>query len=172
MFKVETRVVTRQSLANQLRSRGIREPGLLLERTFDGYGDHDVSFSSLKEPAFTRFHEAADEVVDRSRADPSRPFLKQVLRIVVRGHSDFSWLGGGRNLVDESVVSATRAADVWRVLRTNIMSQLGGREPLDTVQVILEAVGAVEPLDPKAMVNPANRRVEVLLFDRFAPQSI
>jgi hypothetical protein len=161
MFQVETRTPGRpDELLRFHRQRGIPLPGLLLDSVLDGYDSHMVALNAIRGLAGTiagqRLVEAADEVM-----------TGEVLAIRIRGHADRVFIAGGRNTNDELRTSAARAVDVWRNLRANVSSR--GFQTRQIIQVILEAMGAVEPRDTAALTSEQNRRAEIFLFDRFQP---
>lgn len=161
MFDVQTLNPLRPDRAlMEARRTGIRPKDMIFDTVLNGYRDHGWHVSTLDGVMQNRLVEAADEIID-----PTEPACR---RIRIRGHADRVWVRAGRNTHDEKRVSAQRATDVWRILRMNLISR-GFSFPL---QVRLEAIGALEPLNERVTINELNRRVEILLFDNFEPLPI
>jgi hypothetical protein len=145
---------------------------IAIEEVISGYSDHQTELSGfpsgLLRDAMFHIHRVSDEFV--TRFGTSEP----VREIMVIGHSDRVWTGGGANTADEVATSQRRADDVWNALaRDIIMNPKGfftGRQLLvevnsGSLRVTVVGIGARRRIkESNRGPAPENRRVVIQLW--------
>jgi outer membrane protein OmpA-like peptidoglycan-associated protein len=133
-----------------------------------GYGTHAIKLldqSLLFLPTnVRRIGEAVEHVV--KSFDPDNG-LKPILEIQVLGHADQDYRNGRRDQANEDRISQARADDIWQAMKEHFVRR---NFPIDrftgsnTIQLIVQGVGARQPVDRSKPLSAANRRVQILLL--------